>query len=157
MTQCVHGRKDFRPPAGGGLPCHPLRCQGPGLSDVQQALPAGRGTCPWGCGERTTHLPAHRSAETGCAWSHDTSAPRGGHRQGSGKMVAWDLRASQMELLVKNPPTNAGDFRDASSIPGSRRSPGGGHGNPLQDSCLENPMDRGARWGTVHGRKDGHD
>ena len=49
-----------------------------------------------------------------------------------------------MSLLVKNPPANAGDIRDAGSIPASGRSPGGGHGNPLQYSCLENPMDRGA-------------
>ena len=46
--------------------------------------------------------------------------------------------------VVKNPPANAGDTRDAGSISGSGRSPGGGHGNPLQYSCLENPMDRGA-------------
>ena len=45
---------------------------------------------------------------------------------------------------VKNPPANVGDVRDASSVPGSERSPEGGHGNPLQYSCLENPMDRGA-------------
>ena len=42
------------------------------------------------------------------------------------------------------------DIRDAGSIPGSGRSPGGGHGNPLQYSCLENPMDRGAWWARVH-------
>ena len=53
--------------------------------------------------------------------------------------------------LVKKPPVNAGDTRDMSSIPGSGRSPGGGHGNPLQYSCLENSMDRGAWWVTVHG------
>ena len=52
--------------------------------------------------------------------------------------------------MVKNPSTNAGGIRDVGSIPESRRSPGGGHGNPLQNSCLENPMDRGARWATVH-------
>ena len=46
---------------------------------------------------------------------------------------------------------NAGDAGDLSSIPGSGRSPGGGRGNPLQYSCLENPMDRGAWWATVHG------
>ena len=45
---------------------------------------------------------------------------------------------------------SAGDVGDMGSIPGSGRSPGGGHGNPLQDSCLENPMDRGAPWATVH-------
>ena len=44
----------------------------------------------------------------------------------------------------KEPDLNAGDARDTGSIPGSGRSPGGGHGNPLQYSCLENPMDRGA-------------
>ena len=49
--------------------------------------------------------------------------------------------SSQVVLVVKNPPDNAGDIRDAGSIPGSGRSPGGGHGNPFQYSCLENPMD----------------
>ena len=52
--------------------------------------------------------------------------------------------ASQVALVVKNPPANAGDLKDAGSIPGLGRSPGGGHGNPLQYSCLENPLDRGA-------------
>ena len=52
--------------------------------------------------------------------------------------------ASQVALVVKNPPANAGDIHDANSTPGSGRSPGGGHGNSLQYSCLENPMDRGA-------------
>ena len=56
-----------------------------------------------------------------------------------------------MAQLVKNLPTNAGDVRDLSSITGSGRSLGGGHGNPLQFSCLENPMDRGAWQATVHG------
>ena len=51
---------------------------------------------------------------------------------------------SQVALVVKNPPANAGDVRDVGSIPGSEKSPRGGNGNPLQDSCLENPMDRGA-------------
>ena len=58
--------------------------------------------------------------------------------------------ASQVVLVVKNQPVNAGDLRDASSIPGWGRVPGGGHSNPLQYSCLENPMDRGAWWATVH-------
>ena len=60
-------------------------------------------------------------------------------------------RGSQVALVVKNSPANAGDRSDASSIPGSGRSPGGGHGNSLQYSFLENPMDRGAWWATVHG------
>ena len=53
--------------------------------------------------------------------------------------------------MVKNLPASAGDIRDLGSIPGSGRSPGEGNGNPLQYSCLENPMDRGAWWATVHG------
>ena len=53
-----------------------------------------------------------------------------------------------MVLVVKNLPANAGDL---GSIPGSGKSPGGGLGNPLQYSCLENPMDRGAWQATVHG------
>ena len=52
--------------------------------------------------------------------------------------------------MVKNPPANAGDLRDLGSIPGSGRSPEGGHGNPLQYSCLENPMDRGGWQATAH-------
>ena len=48
-------------------------------------------------------------------------------------------RVSQVALVVKKPPANAEDIRDTGSIPGSGRSPGGGHGTPLQYSCLENP------------------
>ena len=59
--------------------------------------------------------------------------------------------ASQVVLVVKNLPASAGDVRDAGLIPVCGRSPGGGHGNPLQYSCLENPMDRRARQATVHG------
>ena len=51
--------------------------------------------------------------------------------------------------VVKNLPANAGDAGDVGSIPGLERSPGRRKGNPLQDSCLENPMDRGAWWATV--------
>ena len=53
--------------------------------------------------------------------------------------------------MVKNLPANAGDIRDVGSISGSGRSPGEGNGNPLQYSCLENPMDRGAWWAIVLG------
>ena len=60
--------------------------------------------------------------------------------------IVW---ASQMALEVKNPPANAGKLKDAVLIPGSGRSPGEGHGNPPQYSCLENPTDRGAWWATV--------
>ena len=59
--------------------------------------------------------------------------------------------ASQVALVVKNLPANAGDIRDTGWIPDSGRSPGEGQGNPLQYSCLENPKDRGAWQATVHG------
>ena len=57
--------------------------------------------------------------------------------------------APQVVLVVKNPPADAGELRDMGSTPGSGRSSGGGHGNPLQYSCLENPMDREALWATA--------
>ena len=60
--------------------------------------------------------------------------------------------------MVKNPPTKAGDIRDVGSIPASGRSPGGGDGNPLQYSCLDNPMDRRAWQAMIHGvTRVGHD
>ena len=58
--------------------------------------------------------------------------------------------ASQVVLVVKNLPANEGEARDLDLIPGSGRSPGEGHGDPLQYSCLGNPMDRRALWATVH-------
>ena len=61
------------------------------------------------------------------------------------------IGASQMVLVVKNPPANAGDRRDMDWIPGSGRCPGGGHGNPFPYSCLESPMHRGAWWAKVQG------
>ena len=63
--------------------------------------------------------------------------------------------ASQVALVVKNLPANKGDLRDTGSSLGSGRSPGGGHGNPLQYSYLENPMERGTRQTTVHGEAKG--
>ena len=56
-----------------------------------------------------------------------------------------------MALVVKNLPANAEDIRDSGSISGPERSLEGGHGNPLQCSCLEKPMDGGAWWARVHG------
>ena len=58
--------------------------------------------------------------------------------------------ASQVAQVVKNLPANAGDIRDSGSVPGWERSLGGGHGNSLQYSCLENPVDRAAWWAAVH-------
>ena len=69
--------------------------------------------------------------------------------------ICW---AFQGVIMVKNPPVNAADVRDAGSISGWGRCPGGGHGHPLQYSCLENPMDRCAGRATVHRvAKTGHD
>ena len=61
------------------------------------------------------------------------------------------FRASQVVLVVKNPPANAGNTRDVGSIPELGRFPGVGNGNPFHYSCLENSMDRGAWKATVHG------
>ena len=58
---------------------------------------------------------------------------------------------SQVVLVIKNPPAYAGDVRDMGSIPGSGICPEGAHGDPLQYSCLKNPMDSGVWWATVHG------
>jgi len=66
------------------------------------------------------------------------------------RVLKCSVETSQVTLVVKNQPANAGDIRDVDSIPGLGRSPGGGHDNPFQYSCLENPMDRGAWWATVH-------
>ena len=69
-------------------------------------------------------------------------------------LLSQHLRTSlvaQVVLLVKNPPANAGNTRDVGLIPGLGIYPEEGNGKPLQYSCLENPMDRGAWWATVHG------
>ena len=65
-------------------------------------------------------------------------------------MKRLDCWASQVAVVVKNSPAHAGDTRDVGLIPVLGRSPGGGHDNPLQYSCLENLMDSGAWWATVH-------
>ena len=57
---------------------------------------------------------------------------------------------SQVALAVKNLPANVGDVKDTGSIPESRRSSGGGYGNPLPYSCLENPTERGGWWAKIH-------
>ena len=67
------------------------------------------------------------------------------------KQTHWLKSAHlQVAIVVKNLPANAEDTRDTSLVPGSGRSPGGVHSSPLQYSCLENPMDRGAWWAIVH-------
>jgi len=66
------------------------------------------------------------------------------------QVFRWGSRASQVALVVKNPPANAGDVGDSSLISGLGRSPGEGNGKPFQYSCLENPLDRGTWWAIVH-------
>ena len=80
-----------------------------------------------------------------CAWRWVR-----GRLQGEGSPDSYQVGASQVTLVVKNLSANAEDVRDTALIPGSGRFFGGGHGNPLQYSCLENPMDRGAWQATVH-------
>ena len=84
-------------------------------------------------------------------FSLGTDFPFGDGGVGNGIKILKCLEgASQVVLVVKNPPANAGDIRDMGSIPVTGRSPGGQQGNPLQCSGLENPMDRGAWQATVH-------
>ena len=66
-------------------------------------------------------------------------------------IIAMEGGSSPCGSVIKKLPAEAGDPGDACSVPGSGRPPGGGHGNPLQCSCLDSPMDRGAWWATVHG------
>ena len=68
----------------------------------------------------------------------------------SSLILSGELHSPQMALVVKHPPANSGDIRDTGLIPGSRRFPGGGHSNPLQYSCLKNPMNREAWQAIVH-------
>ena len=67
-------------------------------------------------------------------------------------VIQW---ASQVVLVVKKPPADAGNTRNVGSIPGLGRSPGEGNGNPLQYSCLKNPGDGGAWWAAVYGVAQG--
>ena len=91
-------------------------------------------------------------------------ASPGRHFDISGSIFLWNIMrlcrskdsmknrgASQVVLVIQNPPADAGDIKDMGSIPESGRFPEEGHGNPLQYSCLKNPMDRGAWRAPVHG------
>ena len=85
---------------------------------------------------------------------HRPYSPWDGKESDTTEQLALSLRhvsgAHQLALVVKNLPASAGDIRDVRWIPGLGRFPGGGNGNSLQYSCLENPMDRGAWRATVH-------
>ena len=101
---------------------------------------------------RAARSPWSRRPHGGGSTGDGETALGGGSGTGCGLCYSYtEAPASQVVLAVKNPPANAGDERDAVSIPGSGRSPGGGHSIPLQYSCLENPMKRGAWRATVPG------
>ena len=78
------------------------------------------------------------------------------HASGCFHVCVWCLGIFQVGLVIKNLPAKAGDVRDVGSIPGSGRPPGGEHGSPLQYSCLESPMDRGAWQATVYKVTESH-
>jgi len=88
-------------------------------------------------------------------WQLTYRGSKGERRWATGDLQSV-FRSSQAALVVKNLPASAGDIRDAGSIPESGRSPRGGNGNPLQYSCLENPMDRRAWRATVLGVTKSH-
>ena len=105
------------------------------------------GADPQACAQRPSGLGCVHGWALGVGWGAWAVTP-------SSSCQPWVSAlggASQVALMVKNPPASAGDGRHTGLIPGSGRSPGEGHVNPLQDSCLENPMDRGAWWAAVHG------
>ena len=84
-----------------------------------------------------------------CPFCYRSRWGRGWHCEQS-CLVACKMSVASLGLSSKESTCNAGAAGDAGSISGSGRSPGGGHGNPLQYSCLEKPLDRGAWWATVH-------
>ena len=90
--------------------------------------------------------------DRGAWWLQSMGSQRVGHNLVTKQQQYISLEKIIIILLpvVKNLPAIAGDIRDMGSIPGWERSPEGGHGHPLQYSCLENPMDRGAWQATVH-------
>ena len=151
---------------------HPTPVLLPGKSHGWRSL---EGWSPWGCwgSDTTERIPFHFSLscigegtgnplqcsclenprDVGAWWAaiYGVAQSQTQLKWLSSSSSNLVYRASQMSLMVKNLPANAGDIRDVGSIPGLGRSPGRGHGNPLQYSCLENPMDRGAWQATVLG------
>ena len=125
---------------------------GPSVHGLLQARRLGWAAMP---SSRDLPCPGRGPESPGLAAGFFTTQSPGkpplAHRLHTGVLLLTSFfffRASQAVLVVKTLPAAGGDVRDAGSIPGSGRSPGGGHGHPLQCSCPENPMDRGA-WQAV--------
>ena len=127
----------------------PASAPAPGSRRVPAASCAEPGAAPGQTAqEKLGHLPA-RLRPPRQAGDRDPPWGRYSRQSGATRLPLWDCPFPLVALVVKTLPASAGDRRDLSSIPGLGRSPGGGHGNPLQDSCLGNPTDRGAWWATV--------
>ena len=118
------------------------------LGSSSKLTPSLASECSWQEDSNPQHLDLHRAAGVSSSYSSSVlpkmSDPRDKKSRcffmsQSEKHYHLLKRACQVALVIKNPPANAGDLRDSGSIPGLGRSPGGGHGNPFQHSCLENP------------------
>ena len=112
----------------------------------------------WAPSKKNSHLPtrqeesSHQELNCWAPWSHTSQTLELQENKFElFKPICGILLGFPDSTVVKNPPANAGDIGDKDSIPGSGRSPGEGTDNLLQYSCLENPMDRGTWWPTVHG------
>ena len=140
------------PQAGGGLNNRKLF-----LTDLEAGSPGSR------CQQGQCLVKACRQEPSFFQHRHRGREGQGGSKREGGKKgkreisSSFYIGASQVALVVKNPSASvrdAGDARDVGSIPGSGRPPGEANGNPLQYSCLENPMDRGTWWATIHGVRE---
>ena len=129
----------------------PLPLEGASLvAQRLKHLPPMRETWVWSLGQEDPLEKEMATHSSILAWRIPWTEEPGELQSTGSQRVRHDWVTLLTYFVVRNLPINAGDVRDTDSIPGSGRSPGGGHGNPLQCSCLKNPMDRGAFWVTVH-------
>ena len=112
------------------------------MAQLVKNLPAMRETWVWSLVWEDSLEKGKATQSSILAWRIPWTiySPWGGKESDMAERLSLSLWASQVALMVKNPPASAGDIRDAGSIPGSGRLPGEGNGNSLQYSCLENPM-----------------
>ena len=157
------------PTPGTSIPDVPAERQA--IYKIRRLGPNGHGDT---CSKITPEATAGHSTSTGLFCVTSAIGPADGKRGqiaesfenspgklqdgGSGCILRWNppKGAAQVAQIEKNPPAIAGDVRDLSLIPGTGRSPGGGHGNPLQHSCLESPVDGGAWWAAIHRVAESH-